>query len=77
MKTCKSCKWSTDNRCPEDGKMYQCQSPQNPSEVDIITGETRHPYTMCEVHRSGEQSHLCGPSGKWWEAKEEINEEVE
>ena len=64
MKFCKDCKWYL-----LDMGHALCVSPQNPKKVNKVTGEEEYITKFCDNQREYHLNYICGPNGKWWEAK--------
>ena len=63
MGLCKDCKWIWNiNRDPEE---WKCSSLWKP--VSLLTGN----YESLSANLARAMPNLCGPSGAWFEPKEE------
>jgi hypothetical protein len=75
---CQDCKFMqrTEGVYADQANFHRCTSPKNVSEkspLRLVTRDTVRRATFCEVQRGHEQiggEELCGPSGRWWEAKD-------
>ena len=81
MKICKDCKWYNADTIL-DMRFGKCTSPRRRYTVDRVTGERRFIFDYCSVLRIGGwlQARLsgdCGEEGRWFEPKDENNEEEE
>ena len=67
-KFCKDCKWCYSSFF-HGMRDAECISPQSPKEFDKVTGVESYATKFCVNQREYNLNGLCGPEGKWFEAK--------
>jgi hypothetical protein len=72
MKLCKDCRWADCQGESPVTQYWECRhsSSPRPPLIDYVTGISKEPRLRA-YYVMRDDRDLCGPEGRYWEAKEE------
>jgi hypothetical protein len=72
VQLCKDCRWAALEEESGDSMVWRCMHPRSKftPPPDYVTGKPVTPRQLrCSEARYFDDSHTCGPQGRFWEAR--------
>lgn len=72
QKLCINCKYIATNGSG-NWETYRCMAPQNPSVINLVTGDKIYEVPLCITQRKMSTDGYCTGNGDWWEQKSAVS----